>query len=86
METSLSYELESFHVHVKSFAPHYRCHWPERPERVPGRLCLFLDGSMLERSDYYTASDVVYKPPEDRPYLTRVFKKNMGVTPSQLRP
>ncbi len=66
MATLLSYELETFHVHVKSFAPRYRCQWPER---VPGRLCVFLDGSMAENGDDYTAFDVVYKPPEDRPSL-----------------
>lgn len=66
METLLSYELEHFHVHLKSFAPHYRCRWPSR---VPGRLCVFLDGAMVENRDRFTVSDVVYKPPEDRPAL-----------------
>lgn len=66
METLLSYELESFTVGIKSFAPHYSCSWPER---VPGRLCVFLDGTMLEDDTRYAVSDVVYKPPEDRPSL-----------------
>ncbi len=67
METLVSYELESFQVHLKKFAPAYRCQWPER---VPGRLCVFLDGSMHENNDQYAASDLVYKPPEDRPSLS----------------
>ena len=66
METLLSYELESFHVHLKRFAPAHHCQWPEH---VPGRLCVFLDGSMHENHHQFTASDVVYKPPEDRPSL-----------------
>jgi hypothetical protein len=67
MQTLRSYELESFHVHLKSFAPQHHCQWPER---VPGRLCVFLDGSMQDAGDQFTASDVVYKPPEDRPSLS----------------
>lgn len=66
MEILLSYELESFHVHVKRFAPAHHCQWPEY---VPGRLCVFLDGSMHEKDDRFTVSDVVYKPPDDRPSL-----------------
>lgn len=67
METLLSHELENFRVHVKSFAPHYRCRWSAR---VPGRLCVFLHGSMLEAGARYERADMVYKPPEDRPRLS----------------
>ncbi len=66
METLQSYELTSFRVQLKAFAPRYRCRWPAR---VPGRLCVLLDGTMVERSTRYQVSDVVYKPPEDRPSL-----------------
>jgi len=66
METLKSLTLSGFHVHLRSFAPSYTCPWPER---VAGRLCVFLAGGMQEKSMSYEASDVVYRPPEDRPRL-----------------
>ena len=66
METLKSLTLSGFHVHLRSFAPSYTCPWPER---VSGRLCVFLAGDMQEKNMSYKASDVVYRPPEDRPRL-----------------
>lgn len=63
-------QIEGFRISLKVFRAGQRLFWNEE---ILGRLCVLLGGGMLETrasgEDRYALSDVVYKPPEDRPRL-----------------
>jgi len=64
-------DLPGFRVSLKTFVPGQRLVW-SRP--VPGRLCVIMNGEMLEQEQTcqirYRPPDLVYKEPEERPRLS----------------
>lgn len=62
--------VRGLHIRYVRFRPGQRLKWPAT---VPGRLCVFLAGSMKETlasgERVFRESDVLYKPPDEKPGL-----------------
>lgn len=70
MGAKSSFHLRGFHLRYARFRPGQQLKWPAT---VPGRLCVFLAGSMKETSEsgehVFRENDVLYKPPDEKPGL-----------------
>src|SRR5262245_52792018 len=70
MRTVPSFRLEALRLRYARFLADQQLAWPAK---VPGRLCVFLAGCMMQSSStcehVFEENDVLYEPPGEKPRL-----------------